>query len=85
MLNGDPRVSYNINYVDSNDDHLGGMNYLVTHEVGHFTQYGTGFYTDQLTANNISRAILSGAGLDYLLDPGYGYTPTAPMQFSTGE
>ncbi len=85
MVNGEPRVSYNIGYLDAYDNFIGGMNYLVTHEVGQLTQYGTGFYTDQLTANDISRAILNGAGLDYLSNPGFGYTPAAPIQFSTSE
>jgi hypothetical protein len=82
MSYGNPTVSFNIGYLDSYDGFSGGMNYLVAHELGHLSQAGTSFYTDQLTANNIARALLNGGGLAYLANPGYGYSATAPMQFS---
>lgn len=80
---GNPKVSFNIGYLDQYDDFTGGMNYLVAHELGHLTQAGTSFYTDQRTANDISRALLNGAGLAYLNspEPEYGYSWAAPTQF----
>jgi hypothetical protein len=83
MVGDDPTVSFNIGRgLDDYDNFVGGMNYLVAHELGHLTQWGTSFVYDQTTANDISRALLNGAGLPYLANPGGGYTPNAPLQFS---
>lgn len=84
MINGDPTISFNIgNALDQFDDLAGGMNYLVAHELGHLTQWETSFVYDQVTANDIARALLNGAGLAYLANAlGGGYTEGAPMQFS---
>ena len=82
MAFGQPTISFNVGYLDQYDNLVGGMNYLVAHELGHLSQAGTSFYTDQLTANDIARALLNGAGLPYLANPGYGYTSTAPLQFT---
>jgi hypothetical protein len=82
MFWGNPTISFDIEYLDGYADLPGGMNYVVAHELGHLSQAGTSHYTDQRVANDIARALLNGAGLAYLPNPGFEYSPTAPMQFS---
>jgi hypothetical protein len=80
---GNPEISFNIDLLDEYNDLDGGLNYLVAHELGHISQATTNYYSSEITANDIARALLNGAGLDYLENPnGGGYTPGAPMQFS---
>lgn len=83
MLDGNPTVSFNIQYLDSYNNFYGGTNYLIAHDFAHLTQFGMPFYYDQLTANDIAREILSAAGLPYLFNPGFGYSTIAPVGFST--
>ena len=66
---GEPTISFNIGYVDAYNNYDGGMNYLVAHELGHLSQAGTSFYSDQRTATDKSPALLSGAGIEYMHEP----------------
>jgi hypothetical protein len=84
-INGDPQISFNIggDGLDRYDDLVGGMNYLVGHELGHLTQWGNPSVFNEMVANDFSRALLNGAHLLYLENPnGGGYTEGGPMQFS---
>lgn len=82
----DYQISFNIHNqaLDGYDHREGGMNYLVAHELGHLTQWWTPNFNNEQMANDIGRAILASAGLDYLGEPeGGGYSTQAPMQFTT--
>lgn len=83
MIDGEPTISFNIQYLDAYDNSYGGMNYLIAHDFAHLTQWGMPNFYDQLTANDIAREILSSAGLPYLPNPDFGYTGIAPFGFST--
>jgi hypothetical protein len=85
MINGsDPQISFDIagDGLVAYDKFPGGMNYLVGHELGHLTQWGTPLVYSEITANDISRALLNGYGLPYLHEATYGYTSGAPMSFT---
>jgi len=82
MIGNQPTISLNIQALNQFNDFTGGLNWLIAHELGHLTQWGTPLVYDQRTANDIARALLSGAGLPYFATPGFGYSPDAPTGFT---
>jgi hypothetical protein len=79
---GNPQISFNIDIVSAYADLLGGLNYIIGHEIGHMTEAGRAG-NREVVANDIARAIDSWASLDILSNPGGGgYGTTYPLTFS---
>ncbi len=86
---GDPLVSINIDTILGYSTLPGGLDYLISHELGHSTEIGEQYsykiwadnslsqsehQTDEQFSNDFSRLISTLTGKAVLANPGYGYT-----------
>ncbi|MBV7257178.1 hypothetical protein KCG44_10330 [Pacificimonas sp. WHA3] len=77
---GNPEISLNIDVIQAYQAHQGGGNYLILHELGHFSENNNN-YLSETEANDVARAIAATAGLStYALAT---YSTGSPLTFTT--